>query len=348
MIILVSIVSDQTLPNYLFIREFQEQVDRYLFISTEQMEQKGKTETICNAAGIDNNKILKVLVSDNLLHEVQERLNNLNFSNDDQYLVNLTGGTKMMSIAVWRFFHRFPNVRFFYVPIQTNSYVEVFDDKASETRSFNYKISVEEYLKIYDIRIEKSELIFNENLVYDVVKDVKSTQFDLSKFPKNKLKRNNIPHKIQHIHTKWFEEYVYYRIKNELNIKDNQIHTGIKLFDIKHEKENMNYSNDNEIDVVFINNNRPYIIECKFGLGKEKINTITLGQTIYKLSSINKRFGISARSTIFTLSDLNNMGDNAKVYLKRRCEIAGVYYPLFDRNKIVSSDFKIHLDGFLK
>lgn len=345
--ILVSIISDQTVPNYLFIKEFQQQVDRFLFISTEQMEQKGKTDIICNTAQIDKNKRLKVLVSDNLLHEVHQRLNKLNFSHDAQFLVNLTGGTKMMSIAVWRFFHQFSNARFFYVPIHTNAYVEVFDDKPSVTTPFNYKISVEEYLNIYSIRFEKSEIIFNEKLVYDVFNDVKSCRFELEKFPRNKLKKNNIQHNIQQIHTKWFEEYVYFRIKKELNLSDKEILTGIKLYDLKQEKENPTYQNDNETDVIFIYNNKPYIIECKFGVGKEKINTQNLNQIIYKLSSLNKRFGLSARSTIFTLSDFNSMADGAAENLKRRCEIAGVYYPMFDRRQILSKDFNSLLNNFV-
>lgn len=346
--ILVSIVSEQTAPNYLFIKEFQNQVDRFLFISTEQMEQKGKTEVICTTAQIDKNKRIKVLVSDNLIHEVQGRLNKVNFPNDAQYLVNLTGGTKMMSIAVWRFFHQFSNTRFFYVPIHSNAYVEVFDDKPSLTTPFNYKISVEEYLNIYGIRFEKSELIFDEELVLEVFKEVKVGQNNLDNFLMNKLKKYNITYNIQQIYTKLFEEYVYYRIKKELKLSEAEILTGIRLFERQLEKDNPNYQNDNEIDVFFIHNNKPYIIECKFGVGRERINTQMLGQIIYKLSSLNKRFGLSARSTIFTLSDFNNMAENAAENLKRRCEIAGVYYPLFDRNKICSENFKVYLENFLK
>jgi len=347
MTFLVSIISEQTVPNYLFIKEFQHQVDRFIFISTEQMENKNKTELICTTALIEKSKRIKVLVSDNLLHEVQERLKKLNFNREDQFLVNLTGGTKMMSIAVWRFFHHYHNVRFFYVPIQSNTYIEVFDDKPSETKPFTYRISIDEYLRIYGIRYERSNLVFNEDLVNDVFEDVKWWQFDINKFPKNKLKRNNIPNNLQQIHTKWFEEYVYYRIKKELILYENEIATGIKLFDLKQEKEIKYYQNDNEIDVIFTYNNKPYIIECKFSVGKGKPNTQVLGQYIYKLSSLNKRFGLSARSTIFTLSDFNNLPDNALDNLKRRCEIAGVYYPLFDREKINSEKFYSYLDNLL-
>ena len=43
--VLISIVSDQTIPNVLFIKDFKE-MDEYVFLSTEKMEQQKKTEKI--------------------------------------------------------------------------------------------------------------------------------------------------------------------------------------------------------------------------------------------------------------------------------------------------------------
>ncbi len=348
MTILVSIVSEQTVPNYLFIKEFQRQVDKFLFISTEQMEKQEKTDAMCSISGIQKDKRIKVLVSDSYLHEVKERLKKINLPEDANYLVHLTGGTKMMSIAVWRYFQSFKNVRFFYVPIRSNSYVEVFDDKPSLTTPFNYKISVEEHLSIYGIRFESKELMFDENLADDIFEGLKANQFKLNNFPQDILEKHKILSNVQQNYTKWFEEYCYYLIKRELNLNENEILTGVNLYDLKKEKEIKNYQNDNELDVVFIYNNIPYIIECKYSVGKEKVNTLTINQVIYKLSSINKRFGLSARSTIFTLSNFGLMNGNAKENLRRRCEIAGIYYPLFDVTRINSGNFKEYLLSFLK
>lgn len=41
------------------------------------------------------------------------------------------------------------------------------------------------------------------------------------------------------------------------------------------------------------------------------------------------------------------MDQNATENLKRRCEITGVYYPLFDRSKILSKDFNSFLKHFV-
>ncbi len=44
--ILVNIVRAQTIPNFLFIKEYGIGADLFLFIITEEMEQAGKTEAI--------------------------------------------------------------------------------------------------------------------------------------------------------------------------------------------------------------------------------------------------------------------------------------------------------------
>ncbi|MCX7954784.1 MAG: DUF1887 family CARF protein [Bacteroidales bacterium] len=343
---LISIISEQPVPNYLFIKEFQQQVDKFIFISTQQMEQKNKTNIICETAEINKSNRIKTLIPDDALKQSIDKLSKLTLPNDAIFLVNLTGGTKMMSIAVWRFFSKFPNSRFFYVPIGRNVYNELFDEKPSTIHNFNYKLSVQEYLQIYGIRYEQEPQIFDEDLVFEIFNDVISGQFNIKNFPKNKFKYT-IPNNKQY-HTKWFEEFVYYKIKKQLNLDNNQIYTGIKLFDIKQEKNIDHYNNDNEVDVIFIYNNRPFIIECKFSLGEEKVNTTTLTQIIYKLSSINKRFGLSARATIFTFADLSTLASNAIDNLKRRCEIASIHYPLFDRSCIINDNFKDLLEAFIK
>ena len=339
---LVSIVSEQTIPNYLFIKEFYSQVDKFIFISTEKMEQQNKTNLLCEAAQIDKKQRIKTLIADDILFKNFEKLEKLNLQPNDTYLINLTGGTKMMAISVWQFFHKFQNTRFFYVPLGKNIYNVMFEDKPAQMFYFTQKITCEEYLKIYGIRIEKSENLFTEQQVLDIFNDVKEENYNLDKFPNNKLKKFSIEHLNKQIYTKWFEEYVYYLIKRELNLSDQQILTGIKLYEINEEKNNEFYHNDNEIDLFFIYNNNPFIIECKFIIGKEKINLQSIQNIVYKLAAVNKRFGISARATLFTLSDFSTLSENAEVNLKRRCKITNVHYPFFDRQKILTN-FKSNL-----
>ncbi|MCX7986297.1 MAG: hypothetical protein N2662_05110, partial [Bacteroidales bacterium] len=92
--------------------------------------------------------------------------------------------------------------------------------------------------------------------------------------------------------------------------------------------------------------NRPFLVECKFSLGREHINLANLTNHIYKLAAINKRFGISAKSAIFTLSDLTSLSENARKGLVRRLAISGVS-KIFDRN-LINNNFASHLKEFLK
>ena len=345
--ILVSIVSEQTLPNYLFIKEFQKEIDVFLFISTQEMEQKNKTTLIYETAGIVKNNIRKILINEDELYLVKNKLHKLGWQNkNNEYFVNITGGTKLMSNAVYEYFKQY-NSRFFYLPIGKNIYKEVYDNKKAESFSIKYNISVKEYLKIYGIRFEKEDNIYTEEQCNELLKDVRATQYDINKFPKNKIKKFNLSHLNKQIHTKWFEEFLYYKIKKILNLNKDKIATGIKLFEIKNEKEHKNYNNDNELDLFFIYKNNPYLIEAKFSVGKN-INATVLNNYIFKLSSINKRFGLRAKATLMTLADFNVRSVTFKENLNIRSKIANVYFP-FDRNNLLNDKvFKISLKQFLK
>jgi hypothetical protein len=345
--ILVSIISEQAVPNYLFIKEFYNSVDRFLFISTEQMEKRDKTKFLCEALKIDKNKIIKTLITDDFLYQNLEKLKKLNLPDDNTYLVNLTGGTKMMSLTVWRFFHQFKNVRLFYIPIGKKYYNELFENKNAIQNSFSVEISCKDYLNIYGIRYEENEMIYSHNNAMEIFKELKVAQYDFEKLTVNKLKKLNIDDSNMMNYSKWFEEYVYYRIKDELRLKDDQILTGIRLYEMIEEQGNDRYSNDNELDIFFIYNNRPYIIECKLKTGKETVNIRNLHNYIYKLSSVNKRFGLTAKATLITFSDLSTLSIKAAEGIQRRCSIANVYYPFFDRSSF-DSTFKIYLEKFLK
>jgi len=342
--ILVNIVSEQTIPNYLFIKEFQDIADAFLFISTKEMEKKNKTKVLCDTARIETNKIHKIIIDENELFLIKKKLDGLGWKNiNNRYYVNITGGTKLMSIAVKEYFQSFDN-KFFYLPIGKNSYSEIFSSKASIEKPVGYELSVKEYLNLYGIEYEMNDFIFDKDKAINIFNKYKNTDFKdfpVDLFPDIKL----------HISQKiglWFEYFIYYRIKELLNLDEKSIVTGIKLY--KRQKEN-NYSdtlNDNEIDIVFIKNNRIYIIELKSFLGGMKINTAGLSNYLYKIAAVNKRFGLNAKSTLFTLSDFNSLHEKAKQNLIKRCNILNIYYPLCRNNIEDEYIFKKSLNQFIK
>ncbi|NPA45636.1 MAG: DUF1887 family protein [Chlorobi bacterium] len=334
---LVSVVSKQTLPNYLLIKELEESTDRFLFISSKKMEREKKTADLAVTAGIPKDKMLKVLIEEDQYFRAHERLDKLHLPADTEYIVNLTGGTKLMAIAVREYFERFPNVRFFYVPLDKNTYKEIHDDRLADERPFTYRISVAEYLSIYGMRGEPSERLFNERQVLELYKDVRSTGYELERFPLKKLKKYIPPYKItKQMYTKWFEEYLYYRIKGILRLEDRFIATGLKLYSklpLAPGENRSSHQNDNEVDIFFLYKNRPYIVENKFSLGKREVNIDALVHALFKMSGVNRRFGLNVYATLATLSDLDELTPDARRHLRHRCRILGLHYPI-DRNDI--------------
>ena len=123
----------------------------------------------------------------------------------------------------------------------------------------------------------------------------------------------------------WFEEYIGLKIKQELNLSDDNIFISTEISKALSQKVKNDASkllcmsteteidNKNEIDVMFMYNNKFYTIECKSSIiafrtirksGEfvEKPYNI-LGETIYNADSLAKRFGLYANTTIVTLTD---------------------------------------------
>ena len=68
---IVSLVSDQTVPNILFIREMMP-YDRLIFISTEKMEKQEKTNTILSL--VENIISETVVVKEDDINDIKEKL----------------------------------------------------------------------------------------------------------------------------------------------------------------------------------------------------------------------------------------------------------------------------------
>jgi len=68
--ILVSLVSDQTIPNMELIKEFYNEIDEYIFISTKQM--KSQLQWIVKASNLLNYKEIEVNAFD--MNDIESKL----------------------------------------------------------------------------------------------------------------------------------------------------------------------------------------------------------------------------------------------------------------------------------
>lgn len=86
---------------------------------------------------------------DDVQRKLEEKLND-----DDRYIVNLTGGTKIMSLAVNDLLRDY-SAEMYYLTGQKN-YIKIFPGKEKPTVQLSSKLSLEEYLVACGFEISKN------------------------------------------------------------------------------------------------------------------------------------------------------------------------------------------------
>ena len=313
--VLVSILSDHLVPNYLFIKEMRGQYNELLFIGTPYTESKAIATHLENALENRKSNIKKVILESDQYQEGVQSLENISLPTDVHYIVNLTGGTKIMSLIVYDFFRKL-NSSFFYIPIGKNTYCNIEEENM---HALQYRISLREYFTLYGLHYEcDNTLLKDAETTFQFFEKQKKRKFYLSDEIKNSQKAETAKDK-KYYAGEWFEEYSYLRIKKELNLREQDIAMSLKIY--REDSQN----NDNEIDVAFMYENALYIIECKVsmnGYGKEKWQTIE--DYLYKLAAISKDFGLIVRPYIFTLHKMEKLPDGSLKGLQKRMQILGI------------------------
>lgn len=313
--VLVSILSDHLVPNYLFIKEMRGQYNELLFIGTPYTESKAIATHLENALENRKSNIKKVILESDQYQEGVQSLENISLPNDVQYIVNLTGGTKIMSLIVYDFFRKL-NSSFFYIPIGKNTYCNIEEENM---HALQYRISLREYFTLYGLHYECDNALLKEaKTTFQFFEKQKKQKFYLSDEIKKSHQAETATDK-KYYAGEWFEEYTYLRIKKELNLREQDIAMSLKIY--REDAQN----NDNEIDVAFMYENTLYIIECKVSmLGYGKKTQQTIEEFLYKLAAISKDFGLIVRPYIFTLHKMEKLADASLKSLQKRMQILGI------------------------
>ena len=312
---LVSILSDHLLPNFLLIKEMEGRFDDLLFISTRQMEERCMSGLLEEALNLEEGSVRCLVVENDDYNAVLETLRNAKPDDTSEFIVNVTGGTKTMSIAVHEFFRNF-SARFYYVPIGANTY---YDFTTGALSAINYRVNLDEYFALYGLAFEwDNGLLRGEKEPFKIFDRQKRRNFCLSKDLRNAHMQKE-PEMRRYLSGEWFEEYAYLRLKQEFNLRDQDIAKSVKIY--RDESNN----NDNELDVAFVKDNALYVIECKVsmtGYGKDPKDVIE--EYLYKLAAISKDFGLRVNSYIFTLHQMNLLQTDARQNLEKRMRILGI------------------------
>lgn len=312
---IVSILSDHLLPNFLFIKEMEGQYSDLLFVSTPQMEMQEKAMHLEVALGRKEGSVRRIVVANDNYKEILDALRAEQLSDSVEYVVNITGGTKTMSLAVHEYFCQF-NASFVYVPIGKNSY---YDFSTDQTHSLDYRVSLNEYFTLYGLAYDyDNDLICDAQRPFNLFNEQKMSNFYLTeelryaqKAPRPELRR--------YLGGEWFEEYVYLRIKRDFKLRDEDIAKSVKICRLS------STSNDNELDVVFVKDNALYVIECKVsmtGYGKKPKSVVD--EYLYKLAAISKDFGLRVNSYIFTLHQMWRFSKATQENMSKRMRILGI------------------------
>ena len=321
--ILISILSDHTIPNFLFIKETQGEYDQNIFITTQQVEDNHRDSDLEKALGLRN--VRRIKVSNDNYFKIMEKLSSEPFDSDAEYCVNQTGGTKVMSIAAFNFFSKF-NARFVYVPIGTNKYCEFDSDSQYD---LNYRLSLKEYFSLYGINFKSSnETVKTFSELSGIFEQIRRKGFKLLYKMYN---AQDLPTAEERAYWsgQWFEEYVYQRIKSDYRLPDNAIAKSVQIF-------RDDTQNDNELDVVFVKDNALTVIECKvtmYGVGGARETT---EEYLYKLAAISKDFGLKVNPYLFTLHKMEKISGN----FDKRIKILGIK-GIYDGKRIAELDLKL-------
>lgn len=150
---LVSLVSDQTIPNVLIAAHYSP--DYLLFLTTPAMERRGKAEAILKTLALRGrdyrDRCHKIVVEADSIVDLQNKTSAWihDQPRDLAFIVNLTGGTKLMAIAAYDIFKDFGG-EMVYLPIPRNEILTPFPKRRPRPpEPLTERLSVQEYLTAY-------------------------------------------------------------------------------------------------------------------------------------------------------------------------------------------------------
>jgi hypothetical protein len=390
--ILISLISEQQIPNVLFIKQIKPYYN--IFVTTEQMEKIKQSDKIINTLQLKNDNVTKIIVDSENIKEIIEKCESKikELGLNGEFILNITGGTKIMALAAYELAKEF-NIKTYYLPRQSTKFIKIYPKTENSNEDIKLELSdftVKEYLNSYMLTEKDSEPIklsktyysfdmanlmlenFKNNLLngpgYEELrkkgrnKDLKKMSDGIKSFLntikfKNKNGDKIFKEESRYITGGWFEEYVYYFIKEKCGI--NEIHIGLKR--LKGEQ-----SLENEFDIMFLSGINLHIVECKtslkYNIPKDHSNETVynsagdhsssdnkqdkkniFSETVYKSAALLRNMGLTAKTAIVTLEDLS---DEKQDY-KDRAEYFRI--KIIDGPKVLDENkFKEEIEKFIK
>ena len=101
---------------------------------------------------------------------------------------------------------------------------------------------------------------------------------------------------------------------------------GVVLNPIPANLDKASYFTSNDLDVLFVANNRLYVVECKSaGMDQNEL----FNKTVYLQAALKKYFMLDVNSVLFTLSEMSDKYKEKAATLKVKA---------FDRSTFIAND----------
>ena len=261
---------------------------RYMALAVQQVFEKFNTQ------------FFYVQVEENLI--VQSVFDDGIYNNDDLFYPI----KYKMSIAEYLRAHEIQHklLEYDHLPIRSETEATHLFQLFTQNQLTNLDFEVMEMLRLHyrsRKRINISAIETSTNPNHPAIPHLSAFLQNLYFIPKNNgmLCRDEL----EYLTGGWFEEYVYYLVKN--NIKPDDLALGVKI-------SRAGVRHNNELDVIFTKGNKLFVIECKTGVQTERL----FNEIVYKLCAIKEALlGVSCYSYIFSLkkdeaNDLKRIADN--------------------------------------
>ena len=134
--------------------------DKLIFIASQNERIISKCENIIKALqwSIEPIKIVLPQKGDEENWQSMHDVISLHLSNDEQYIVNLTGGTKYMALAIEMIFSKYDS-EFYYIPFPKNIILKL---RIKDSKSITYRTNVDEYMSLCGLPISSGKLVHNK------------------------------------------------------------------------------------------------------------------------------------------------------------------------------------------
>ncbi len=215
--ILFSLIGKETTPNYRAYKEFEPEVLVHIYSN----ETVGASEILVSMVDKAKTKLILIEVDGDNYNDIISKLNDFDFeiTKDDHVSINITGGTKMMALALVEFSKSIKNenLDFFYIDWKQNIqwYLE------NKVEDFCDELELDEFVKLKGQKIKSKDtflIVFNKyensiNEIKEIIEDFgKRKQWDyflesfVAKIRKSFKNPANKGESIYNLHKKWLIE----------------------------------------------------------------------------------------------------------------------------------------------